>query len=128
MTYQCHMCVARGKTWSGSDPKCAFLADGTFTADNWGLRVDAVAARERPLHEPQRGRLLAVRDEDLPARLRGRVRGVQLLQVERLHSGCHVHERRHVPADVAVRHATTFLQHLAGPPPARNPATPPSGR
>jgi hypothetical protein len=29
------MCAARGKNWNGSDPKCAFLADGTFTADNW---------------------------------------------------------------------------------------------
>lgn len=35
MTYQCPMCVARGKNWTGTDPKCAFLADGTFTADNW---------------------------------------------------------------------------------------------
>lgn len=30
----CTECYLRGKTWSGSDPKCAFH-EGTFTRNNW---------------------------------------------------------------------------------------------
>jgi len=30
----CPRCAARGKTWPGSDPRCAFPS-GTFDADNW---------------------------------------------------------------------------------------------
>lgn len=30
----CKRCYERGKTWDGSDPKCAFV-DGIFTNDNW---------------------------------------------------------------------------------------------
>lgn len=30
----CKMCLERGKTWSGSDPTCAFNA-GEFNTDNW---------------------------------------------------------------------------------------------
>ena len=30
----CPRCAARGKTWVGSDPKCAFES-GVFSADNW---------------------------------------------------------------------------------------------
>lgn len=30
----CQACEKRGKTWQGSDPKCAFDA-GEFTPDNW---------------------------------------------------------------------------------------------
>lgn len=35
MTYQCPMCRARGKTWEGEDPRCAFNEAGEFQADNW---------------------------------------------------------------------------------------------
>ncbi len=31
---ECRLCKERGKTWSGSDPVCAF-PDGTFSNDNW---------------------------------------------------------------------------------------------
>lgn len=30
----CPACLERGKTWNGSDPKCAFEND-TFNPDNW---------------------------------------------------------------------------------------------
>lgn len=30
----CQACITRGKTWQGSDPKCAF-ENATFSADNW---------------------------------------------------------------------------------------------
>jgi hypothetical protein len=30
----CPRCIERGKTWSGSDPKCAFES-GVFSGDNW---------------------------------------------------------------------------------------------
>jgi hypothetical protein len=30
----CVMCIARGKTWHGSDPKCAF-ENGIFSRENW---------------------------------------------------------------------------------------------
>jgi hypothetical protein len=30
----CKMCEERGKTWEGSNPKCAFK-NGIFTTDNW---------------------------------------------------------------------------------------------
>lgn len=30
----CPRCIARGKTWKGSDPKCAFVT-GVFSPDNW---------------------------------------------------------------------------------------------
>jgi len=30
----CKLCKERGKTWEGSDPKCAFES-GTFNMDNW---------------------------------------------------------------------------------------------
>lgn len=33
--YECPRCKARGKTWQGSDPRCAFDADGEFLPDNW---------------------------------------------------------------------------------------------
>lgn len=31
----CNMCLERGKTWPGDDPKCAFPSGGEFTEDNW---------------------------------------------------------------------------------------------
>lgn len=31
----CAACRARGKTWEGSDPRCAFPDGGPFTSDNW---------------------------------------------------------------------------------------------
>lgn len=31
----CPRCVARGKTWQGDDPVCAFGDDGIFRTDNW---------------------------------------------------------------------------------------------
>lgn len=31
---ECPRCQTRGKTWEGSDPRCAFPA-GVFTPDNW---------------------------------------------------------------------------------------------
>ena len=40
----CHRCIARGKTWSGDEPKCAFR-DGIFTTDNWNCAT-ANALRE----------------------------------------------------------------------------------
>lgn len=30
----CPRCKARGKTWEGADPNCAF-EDGEFSSDNW---------------------------------------------------------------------------------------------
>jgi len=30
----CRLCEQRGKTWEGSDPKCAFESYG-FSHDNW---------------------------------------------------------------------------------------------
>lgn len=30
----CKACKARGKTWNGGDPKCAF-PEGVFTEENW---------------------------------------------------------------------------------------------
>jgi hypothetical protein len=31
---ECLECQKRGKTWSGSEPRCAFI-DGVFSGDNW---------------------------------------------------------------------------------------------
>ncbi len=31
---ECMACAARGKTWNGSDPRCAFES-GVFSAENW---------------------------------------------------------------------------------------------
>ncbi|SET43303.1 hypothetical protein SAMN05216389_11158 [Oceanobacillus limi] len=31
----CDCCKSRGKTWEGSDPKCAFDSEGNFLSDNW---------------------------------------------------------------------------------------------
>lgn len=31
----CPRCIARGKTWNGGDPECAFPNGGKFTAENW---------------------------------------------------------------------------------------------
>jgi hypothetical protein len=31
----CKRCEERGKTWEGSDPKCAFDDNGVFNGDNW---------------------------------------------------------------------------------------------
>lgn len=31
----CKRCEERGKTWAGSDPKCAFNENGLFVQDNW---------------------------------------------------------------------------------------------
>lgn len=33
--YQCPLCVTRGKTWRGDDPRCGFNSDGSFRLDNW---------------------------------------------------------------------------------------------
>jgi hypothetical protein len=30
----CKLCVERGKTWNGDDPRCAFES-GVFSGDNW---------------------------------------------------------------------------------------------
>lgn len=30
----CRLCLERGKTWKGEDPKCAFPS-GVFESDNW---------------------------------------------------------------------------------------------
>jgi hypothetical protein len=43
----CKMCIERGKTWEGSDPKCAF--DGRF-ADNWNCAT-LNAIRALPQYE-----------------------------------------------------------------------------
>jgi hypothetical protein len=32
---ECPACKARGKTWKGSNPKCAFPDGGAFSPDNW---------------------------------------------------------------------------------------------
>ena len=32
---RCTLCAQRGKTWTGSDPKCAFSRNGKFDRDNW---------------------------------------------------------------------------------------------
>jgi len=51
---KCPECVARGKTWDGDDPKCAFET-GTFNTDNWNcatmniLRNIAGEDREHPI-------------------------------------------------------------------------------
>ena len=59
---KCPRCEARGKTWSGSDPKCAF-PEGVFVADNWNcatmslLRAysgEADAEEARKLRDYQR--------------------------------------------------------------------------
>jgi hypothetical protein len=34
MKAMCKLCEDRGKTWQGSNPKCAFK-QGTFSTDNW---------------------------------------------------------------------------------------------
>lgn len=34
MMAECRLCKERGKTWQGSDPRCAFPL-GTFVSDNW---------------------------------------------------------------------------------------------
>lgn len=31
----CPRCQARGKTWNGADPKCAFPDQGQFNSSNW---------------------------------------------------------------------------------------------
>lgn len=31
----CPRCQARGKTWNGDDPKCAFENEHAFSEDNW---------------------------------------------------------------------------------------------
>lgn len=31
----CPACVARGKTWQGDNPRCAFAHGGEFNPDNW---------------------------------------------------------------------------------------------
>ena len=31
----CLRCEERGKTWEGSDPRCAFPGRGLFVSDNW---------------------------------------------------------------------------------------------
>jgi len=31
----CKMCLERGKTWNGTDPKCAFPDGGKFSPENW---------------------------------------------------------------------------------------------
>jgi hypothetical protein len=45
----CRYCAERGKTWSGSDPRCAFREDGTFDPENWAcasmLELREVAKR-----------------------------------------------------------------------------------
>jgi hypothetical protein len=34
--YRCAACIARGKTWEGGDPVCAFKREGgSFARDNW---------------------------------------------------------------------------------------------
>jgi hypothetical protein len=33
--FECPRCQARGKTWLGDTPRCAFTIDGHFSADNW---------------------------------------------------------------------------------------------
>lgn len=56
----CKMCRARGKTWEGGDPKCAFALDA-FHTDNWNcatmnaLRTIAVGPMDG--WEPEPGRL-----------------------------------------------------------------------
>lgn len=31
----CNLCSSRGKTWSGSNPRCAFTENKTFNDNNW---------------------------------------------------------------------------------------------
>jgi len=33
--FECPRCQARGKTWLGDLPRCAFTGTGQFSADNW---------------------------------------------------------------------------------------------
>lgn len=35
MAYECPLCKNRGKTWNGSDPRCAFSDKGDFISENW---------------------------------------------------------------------------------------------
>ena len=48
----CRLCQERGKTWEGSDPRCAFV-DGVFTTDNWNcatMNKLRDIARDLPLY------------------------------------------------------------------------------
>lgn len=33
--FKCPRCLARGKTWTGSNPICGFTERGRFKTDNW---------------------------------------------------------------------------------------------
>lgn len=37
--FQCVECARRGKTWQGSDPKCAFPGGGVFSPGNWNCAL-----------------------------------------------------------------------------------------
>jgi hypothetical protein len=62
---QCPRCKERGKTWQGSDPKCAF-PEGVFVDDNWNCAT-ANALRdiaEIALDDPARKDVFALWDSD----------------------------------------------------------------
>lgn len=53
----CSACVARGKTWEGSDPRCGFNADGDFVPDNWAcatLQRLRALCEKKPSEEQQK--------------------------------------------------------------------------
>lgn len=43
----CAACRARGKTWDGSDAKCAFVT-GKFSQDNWNCATDGLIRQIAP--------------------------------------------------------------------------------
>ena len=38
----CTLCKERGKTWQGSDPRCAYPNDGAFVSENWSCATDGL--------------------------------------------------------------------------------------
>ena len=57
----CKRCLERGKTWKGSDPKCAFES-GVFSSNNWSCAT-ALAIREL-FDEKDDHRIMHCREEN----------------------------------------------------------------
>lgn len=71
----CAMCNARGKTWQGSDPKCAFEG-ATFSGENWNCAtageirgfIDETSGRVQYMFcDDQKYATIAVHDLRLPS-------------------------------------------------------------
>lgn len=87
----CARCRRRGKTWSGDDPKCAFLM-GVFSPDNWRcatmdeLRDAAAASHATIWTEDQWAALLPLESPEFIVlswyKSRGRVEGAWLISEE----------------------------------------------